>query len=79
MRKPVLSLQCDKPGCGGVLRENLLAPAKASEPPVERDDAGWYFIKCPACASPYRLPPNGAHMLHTLVRNSSLGRLVMDD
>jgi hypothetical protein len=77
MQKPIISLNCDKRDCSGVLRENLLVPAKESEPLIERDNAGWYFIICPVCSAPYRLPPNGSHLLHTLLRHSSVGKLAM--
>lgn len=79
MGKPVISLKCDKRDCEGVLRENLLAHAQEHEPPIERDTAGWYFINCPACGAPYRLPSNGAHFLHTFLRHSSVARLALSD
>lgn len=69
--KPTITIKCANRDCKEVLREDVLVAAKDSEPPIERDNAGWYFITCPMCGSPYRLPPNGSHLLHNLVRLSS--------
>jgi hypothetical protein len=75
MRKtPTITLKCTNRDCREVLREDLLVAAKGSEPPIEQDNAGWYFITCPRCGNPYRLPPNGSHLLHTLLRAALIER-----
>lgn len=49
-------LQCSNFICTKVLRKDLLVAARDSEPPLEQDDAGWYFTKRPVCENRHRLP-----------------------